>query len=123
MLGWIGCTSNASLGWLALKQEFAGFTVTEYDRKTDVLTLAKDGTKIELRLNAPKVQSARLEVRGSMTLLAGEKEREHERPLEPPDDQPGREPQCNEPAPAQDIEQALDRQPSAGAVEAVSDIA
>ncbi len=60
-------------GWIGLQQEFAGYQLTAYDAKGDVLTLTKNGVKTELRLNVPKVQNARLEVRGAMTLTAGEK--------------------------------------------------
>ncbi len=60
-------------GWIGLQQEFAGFKLTAYDAKGDVLTLTRNGVKTELRLNAPKVQDAHLEVRGAMTLTAGEK--------------------------------------------------
>jgi hypothetical protein len=65
--------AGTTSGWIGLQQTFGGYTVTAYDPKTDVLTLAKDGVKTELRLNAAKVQPAKLEIRGTINLTAGEK--------------------------------------------------
>jgi hypothetical protein len=39
--------AGTTSGWIGLQQTFGGYTVTAYDPKTDVLTLAKDGEKVE----------------------------------------------------------------------------
>lgn len=60
-------------GWVELKQNFAGFTVTAYDAKNDVLTLTKDGATTQIRLRDAKIVNGRQEVTGGVTLQAGEK--------------------------------------------------
>jgi hypothetical protein len=65
--------TGTSSGWISLKGTFAGYTLTAYDPKEDAVTLTKDGATTKLRLNAPKVQAARLEIRGTINLTAGEK--------------------------------------------------
>jgi hypothetical protein len=60
-------------GWVELKQTFAGYIVTAYDAKNDVLTLTKDGAITQIRLRDAKVINGRQEVMGGITLQAGEK--------------------------------------------------
>ena len=64
-------TAGTRSGWISLQQEFAGYKLTAYDPKGDVLTLTRDGAKTELRLNVSKVQPARLELHGAVGTTAG----------------------------------------------------
>jgi hypothetical protein len=62
--------AGRSSGWVALNQEFAGFTLLSYDAKTDVLVLTKGKERVEIRLKDAKVQNGRIELRGSAKLGA-----------------------------------------------------
>jgi hypothetical protein len=66
-------STGVSSGWVGLRQEFAGYTVSSYDAKTDLLTLIKDGVKRDIRLRDSKVQAGSFDVTGTVTLDAGEK--------------------------------------------------
>lgn len=68
-------SAESASGWVALRQEFAGYTVSSYDAKTDLLTLTKAGVKREIRLRDSKVQEGEssFDVSGTVMLDAGEK--------------------------------------------------
>jgi hypothetical protein len=58
-----------SSSWVVLGETFAGHEVKRYDARRDVLTLAKDGTEIEVRLKDSKVQpGASVAISGTVTL-------------------------------------------------------
>ena len=58
-----------SSGWAVLGETFAGHEVRRYDAQRDVLTLAKDGKEIEVRLKDSKVQpGASVAISGTVTL-------------------------------------------------------
>lgn len=59
-------------GWVALQQNFAGYKLSDYDAKSDRLTLTREGEKKEVRLNDGKVKPASVEISGEVTLGAGE---------------------------------------------------
>ena len=60
--------------WRALGQEFAGGKLTNFDEKTNTLTLVKDGTELQLRLkDDAKAGATRFQLTGSVTFAHGEK--------------------------------------------------
>ncbi|MEO5958494.1 MAG: hypothetical protein ABIZ49_14035 [Opitutaceae bacterium] len=62
--------AGTSSGWVTLNQEFAGFMLLSYDAKTDVLVLTKGQEHVEIRLKDAKVQTGRIELRGTVKLGA-----------------------------------------------------
>ena len=60
--------------WRTFGQSFAGYRLTEFDEKTDTLTLAKDGATLRVRLkDDAKVKNARVEIAGALKIGAAEK--------------------------------------------------
>jgi hypothetical protein len=61
--------------WRSIGQEFAGYSLAEYDAKSDTLTLTRQGAPpLRLRLkDDAKIKNARLEVAGALTLGGKEK--------------------------------------------------
>jgi hypothetical protein len=65
-------STTTTSGWIPLGQSFAGYALKAYDAQQDLLTLLKDGTQIEVRLNDSKVQAAAVKIRGELKFRFGE---------------------------------------------------
>ena len=60
--------------WRALGQDFADYTLKEFDAKADTLVLTKNGATLRVHLkDDAKVKSARMEIAGALTLGGKEK--------------------------------------------------
>ena len=67
-------TAAGKTDWVRAGGRFAGYTVGAFDGKEDVLTLARDGTELRVRLkNDARIQGSRLELTGAITFGADEK--------------------------------------------------
>lgn len=66
-------TTTQKTAWHVLNESFAGHTLTAYDAKEDVLTLAKAGAETRVRLKDAKIKNARLELTGAIRFGSGEK--------------------------------------------------
>ncbi len=66
-------TSTATTsGWIPLGQSFAGYVLKSYDAQQDLLTLTKDGTQTQVRLNDSKVEAAAVKIHGELKFRFGE---------------------------------------------------
>ena len=59
--------SNESSTWLKMGDSFHSYTVSGFDRESEVITLEKDGNALHLRLRESKVRDGRMTVEGTMT--------------------------------------------------------
>jgi hypothetical protein len=66
-------TSTGESQWRRTGEDFAGFTIGDYNARDDSLGLTKSGVTTRVHLKDAKVQSARLEITGTLTFAAGEK--------------------------------------------------
>ena len=67
-------TNTATTDWVDVGHAFGGYIVDRYEAGTDTLILKKDSGELRLRLrDDAKIQSARLELAGTISFGAGEK--------------------------------------------------
>lgn len=60
--------------WRTLGQDFAGYTLREFDAQADTLVLTKNGAPLRVHLKGDaKIKNARLELSGTITIGASEK--------------------------------------------------
>lgn len=70
-------TSTGRTDWKTAHTQFAGYTITSFDAKTDTLTLTRDGADLKLRLiDDAKIKDSRLELSGAITLGVGDEKLE-----------------------------------------------
>jgi hypothetical protein len=61
-------------GWLNAGDAFHGVSVASFDRKTEVLTVEKDGKAFQLHLRDSKVKDGKMTIEGHITLGNSQKD-------------------------------------------------